>query len=114
LKTPGLKEERKSGEKGILRHFYHPYRSSAYPHWLPFEQGLARIDSVKQEIQNHTFILTITTRRPLEEVCAQTVTPFQLTTPLAVEGLPAGVYTVIANGVTASFELKTGTPFPAQ
>jgi len=69
---------------------------------------------VKQEIQNHTFILTITTRRPLEEVCAQTVTPFQLTTQLAVEGLPAGVYTVIANGVTASFELKTGTPFPAQ
>ena len=73
-----------------------------------------QIASVKQEIENHTFIVTITTRRPLEEVCAQTVTPFQVTTPLAVEGLPAGVYTVIANGVTTSFELKTGTPIPVQ
>ena len=60
------------------------------------------IDSVKQEIRNHAFILTITT------------TPFEITTPLAVEGMPAGVYTVIANDVTASFELKTGTPVPTR
>ena len=73
-----------------------------------------QISSVKQEIQDHTFIVTITTRRPLEEVCAQTATPFQVTTPLAVEGLPAGVYTVIVNGVTASFELETGTLIPVQ
>ena len=73
-----------------------------------------RIGSVKQDIKNHTFIITITTRRPVEEVCAQTVTPFQVTTPLAVEGLPAGVYTVISNGVTASFELEKGTLIPVQ
>ncbi len=72
------------------------------------------IDSVKQEIRNHTFILTITTRRPVHEICAQTTTPFEITTPLAVEGMPAGVYTVIANDVTASFELKTGTPVPTR
>jgi len=72
------------------------------------------IDSVNQKINNQTFILTITTRRPLHEVCAQTVTPFQVTTPLAVEGLPAGVYTVIVNGVTASFELETGPLNPIQ
>jgi len=115
-------------DKGSPEYFYHeakidtvefaitdrvPPQVNAIIHGtLP--DACTEIDSVNQEIQYQTFIVTITTRRPLHEVCAQTVTPFQVTIPLAVEGLPAGVYTVNVNGVTETFELETGTPIPAQ
>jgi hypothetical protein len=64
-----------------------------------------KLGSVKQEVRGATFILTFTTRRPIDEICVQGLTPFEATVPLAVEGQLAGIYTVMANGVTSSFQL---------
>ncbi|MDD4904024.1 MAG: hypothetical protein PHX77_05960 [Candidatus Bipolaricaulis sp.] len=67
-----------------------------------------RIESVRQDVHGNNLVLTVTTERPVDDVCAQALTPFEVTTPLRLEGLPSGEYTVTANGVSTSFKW-TGT-----
>lgn len=71
-------------------------------------ESCATVDEVRQEFDRstNTFILTLTTRRPVEEACDQTISPFETTVPLGVENFPSGVYTVLVNGLAASFELE--------
>lgn len=52
-----------------------------------------------------TFSLYVTTKRPIDAMCAQVLGEFNETVALPVEGLPQGEYTVIANGVEAQFSL---------
>jgi inhibitor of cysteine peptidase len=73
-----------------------------------------KVDSVKQEFRGATLILIFTTRRPIDEVCVQGVTPFEASVPLALEGLQSGVYTVTANGISATFELTPELVVPFQ
>jgi len=63
------------------------------------------IDSVSQELRSRTFVVSLTTRRPVSEVCALTVTPFEASVPLAILGLEAGVYSVSAGGQSEIFRL---------
>ena len=63
------------------------------------------IDSVSQELENRMFAVSLTTRRPVDEVCVLAVTPFEASIPLAVLGLEAGVYSVSVGGVSEIFRL---------
>jgi hypothetical protein len=72
-----------------------------------------RIDSVRQEpVSGNKLVLTVTTERPLDQVCAQAVTPFELTAPLMLEGLPPGEYSIAVNGITATFKWSGSTAIP--
>ena len=67
--------------------------------------GCTTIDQIAQERQGNTFKVTITTRRPAGKMCTEALAPFEETIALAVNGLPAGTYTVEVNGTTRSFTL---------
>ena len=77
-------------------------------------EACTKLDEIRQEyiVSTSTFVLTLTTRRPVEEPCLQVATPFEATVPLAVERLPDGIYTVVANGVTATFRLDSDIGVP--
>lgn len=69
--------------------------------------GCTAIDQVLQERIDTTFIITITTKRPIDALCTQALVPFDEPFSLDGELLQPGVYTVIVNGVQSSFELTT-------
>lgn len=71
-----------------------------------------RINSVKQERKGSTFLVTVTTERPIDDVCAKVDTPFEATIPLPLESLPAGEYSVVANDVSATFRWSGPTAIP--
>lgn len=75
-------------------------------------EGCNHIDQVKQERQGATFTITITTRRPMGMMCSQVLVPFEETLKLDVQGLEAGVYVVVVNGVRGQFELATDNALP--
>jgi inhibitor of cysteine peptidase len=79
-------------------------------------EACTKLDDITQEYidTTSTFVLTLTTRRPVEEPCLQVVTPFEATVPLAIERLPDGIYTVVANGVTTTFWLDADVPVPVR
>jgi hypothetical protein len=73
--------------------------------------GCAVLHDVRQVFDSGAaaFILTLTTRRPVDVDCGQGVTPFEEQVSLAIEGLPSGTYTVIANGVASDFVVKSSS-----
>jgi hypothetical protein len=78
------------------------------------DAGCTTIASVEQVREGNTFKLTlITTTDPLA-LCAQALTPFEEVVPLDVHGLPAGVYTVEAGGVTQTFEFTVDNILPTE
>ena len=62
---------------------------------------------------SNTFQITVYANSPAGIGCAQVTTPFDTTIPLDIKDLPAGSYTVIANGVSAVFTLPAGTAIPS-
>ena len=70
--------------------------------------GCTEIDQIEQrrDLENKRFEITITTSRDPDKICTQALVPFEETIPLDVRDLPAGTYTVDANGVQATFELQ--------
>ncbi|HET8688170.1 MAG TPA: protease inhibitor I42 family protein [Methanosarcina sp.] len=72
--------------------------------YLP--DGCTEIDKIKTEREGNVFNINISTKRPKDAICTQEIVPFNETTPLDVQGLKAGNYTVNVNGVTESFELS--------
>lgn len=91
----------------------YPVQANAIVHGTVSE-ACAQLDEIRQQYieSTSTFVVTLTTRRPIDEPCVQEVTPFEATVPLAIERLQAGVYTVVANGVTASFRLEVDNLAP--
>jgi len=79
-------------------------------------EDCAKVDEIRQEFDEATrsFSLTIAIRRPVEETCVQRETPFEATIPLAVDEVPDGLYTVVANGVTATFRLERFVEAPPE
>lgn len=73
-------------------------------------EDCVEIDEIRQEFDERTlsFVLSIATRRPVDETCAQGETPFERSVSLVAERLPDGIYTVVANGVKTTFELDRG------
>ncbi|HEX6385269.1 MAG TPA: hypothetical protein VF177_11410 [Anaerolineae bacterium] len=61
------------------------------------------IDDIIQGREGNVFLITITTRRPADVVCAQVLEPFEEVVTLDVDGLEPGTYTVNVNGVQAIF-----------
>jgi len=72
------------------------------------------IDDITQQRRGKTFLVTITTARPVDAVCLQAVTEFEEVISLEVLGLQAGTYTVDVNGVTGSFQLEMDNVAPEQ
>ena len=70
-----------------------------------FPDGCTEIGKVTQKRDGNAFMIEITTKRPAGAYCTQSIVPFDRTVPLDVYGLPAGNYTVNANGVKAAFEM---------
>ncbi len=60
----------------------------------------------------NVFEIKIVAVSPTDRGCAQVTTPFETTIALDTSDLPAGNYTVTANGVSAVFALRTGTSVP--
>ena len=68
--------------------------------------GLGETHIVKQDNQFNV-VVNSTTLQTLELVaCTQALVPFEVTVPLEVNGLSAGVYQVDVNGIRDSFELS--------
>jgi inhibitor of cysteine peptidase len=74
--------------------------------------GCTTVDQITQQRQGNTITVTITTRRPADEMCTQALVPFEESIPLKVAGLPAGTYTVAVNAVTATFTLAVDNALP--
>ncbi len=63
-------------------------------------------------MEGNTFTITVATTRPSDAVCAQVIAPFEQNVSLEVLGLPAGDYTVVAGGQTATFNLAVDNVAP--
>lgn len=80
--------------------------------YLP--DGCTEIDEIHQERADEAFQITITTVRPADAMCTEAIVPFEESISLDVYGLPAGSYSVDANGVTGAFELSMDNILPAE
>lgn len=78
------------------------------------DAGCTTIASVEQVRQGNTFTLTLVTTTDPLALCAQALTPFEEVVPLDVHGLPAGIYTVEAGGVTETFEFTVDNILPTE
>ena len=76
--------------------------------------GCTTIGQAATERDDKIFVVTLTTRRPLDAVCTEALVPYEQAVPLDVAGLPAGVYTVTVNGVSDTFELAMDNVLPAE
>lgn len=65
-----------------------------------------QVGDVKQLYANGVFSVTLESKRPLDEQCAQQIMPFEKTISLSgVVGLPRGEYIVDLNGMRKTFTL---------
>ena len=76
--------------------------------------GCTSIGQATAEREDKTFVVTLTTSRPLDAMCTQALVPYEQAVPLEVIGLPAGVYTVTVNGVSDTFELAVDNVLPTE
>ena len=76
--------------------------------------GCTSIGQATTERDDKTFVVTLTTRRPLDAMCTEALVPYEQAVPLEVAGLPAGVYTVTVNGVSDTFELAVDNVLPTE
>lgn len=67
--------------------------------------GCTSLAGVNVQQQDNNFILTVMTSYDETIACTQALVPFTENVPLDVAGLPAGTYTVMADGLTESFTL---------
>ncbi len=75
-------------------------------------ESCATLGQSDVQYDSGTFHITVYAVSPGDIGCAQVTTPFETTVALDTHGLPAGTYTVIANGVSAVFSIQTGKPQP--
>ena len=61
---------------------------------------------------SNVFEIRVFAVSPTDRGCAQVTAPFETTVPLDIRDLPAGTYTVHANGLSAVFTLKAADPTP--
>lgn len=74
------------------------------------EDSCTEIADVTTERRGDTFVISITTARPADQMCAQVLVPFEQTIRLDTAPLDPGAYTVDVNGVTQQFQLGEGAP----
>ncbi len=61
---------------------------------------------------SNTFQITLVAISPTDQGCVQIITPYETTVALNTSGLPAGTYTVNANGVSAVFTWPAAAATP--
>lgn len=67
--------------------------------------GCEEIYEILSRRDGSTFYITLNAAQPQDAVCTQVVREYSEVFPLDIEGLPAGTYTVIVNGVSTTFTL---------
>lgn len=74
----------------------------------------SRIESVEErfEPEERTYHLELTAARDADAMCAQVVSPFELTVPIVKAGLATGEFRVEAHGQAAVFEVEPLGAFP--
>lgn len=70
-----------------------------------FTGGCTRINDVTEQHIGDTIVITLLTNTTDKEGCESEAARFLQFVPLDIEGLKAGVYTVIVNGFSARFQL---------
>src|SRR5574341_1038980 len=75
-------------------------------------ESCAVLGDSQVEYASNTFLITVYVLSPADRGCVQTITPFETTIALDTSELPAGTYTVIANGVSAVFTLPENSATP--
>jgi hypothetical protein len=75
-------------------------------------ESCATVGENQVEYASNTFHITLYTLSLGDQGCVQTTTPFETTIALHTADLPAGTYTVIANGVSAVFNLPANSITP--
>jgi len=73
--------------------------------YLP--DGCTKIDQVYQDVSNRVINVTITTKRDPDVECTLALKAYEEVVPLETYNLDDGMYTVIVNDVSTSFELST-------
>ena len=86
-----------------------PPKASAVVHGNLTESCATLGESQVQYVSN-TFQIRVYVNSPADIGCVQSTTPFDTTIPLDTKELPAGSYTVTANGVSTTFTLPVETP----
>ena len=72
-----------------------------------FPDGCTQLHEISVERQDMDFVMTLTTRRPDGDIaCTEALVPFEEVVDLDIEGLDAGIYTVIAQDQEATFKLE--------
>jgi uncharacterized protein YkwD len=66
----------------------------------------------KVERKDKTFIVTLNTTRPADQVCALLVAPFEQRVALDTAGLAAGDYVVVVNGVSGALTVAASATEP--
>lgn len=64
------------------------------------------LEQITQKREDTTFILEVTTKRPVDVMCAQVMATFYESVSLDVAGLKAGTYTVEVNNMKDTFVLQ--------
>ena len=75
-------------------------------------ESCAVLGESQVEYASNTFRITVYALSPADRGCVQTTTPFETSIALDTSELPAGTYTVIANGVSAVFTLPDNSATP--
>jgi len=79
--------------------------------YLP--DGCTEIYEINTTRDGDTFNIEVITRRPTGDVfCTMAIVPFEETIKLDVEGLTAGTYQVVAEGLTETFTLDIDNAYP--
>ncbi|HUV83046.1 MAG TPA: hypothetical protein VMW53_08245 [archaeon] len=78
--------------------------------YLP--DGCTKIDQTIKNREGNTFLVTITTKRPVDAMCTMAIVPFEEVISLDVYGLEAGDYEVNVNGIMDSFTLEMDNSLP--
>ena len=76
-------------------------------------ESCATLGDSQVQYASNTFRITVYAVSPTDRGCVQVTTPFDTLIPLSTNGLPAGTYNVIVNGVSAVFTLPVETPIPS-
>jgi inhibitor of cysteine peptidase len=74
--------------------------------------GCTSIHETTSDQVDHTFNVTITTKRPADVMCTTALVPFEHNVSLDVVGLDAGTYMVNVNGITDTFTLEVDNVLP--
>jgi len=76
--------------------------------------GCTKIGKIDQSFDPNTktFTITLSTTRPKDAMCAEMLVSYKQHVQLALSATPAGMYTVVANGKTATINIPPATPQP--